>query len=85
VLTELGADPTPTTFIDAIYTFADETAVLTVRGFEFERSDLPDKVHLVGILPARAAEDWQQPAWWGALDGSRPVVVVTQGTVANED
>ncbi len=25
------------------------------------------------------------PAWWNELDGSRPVVHVTQGTVANKD
>jgi UDP:flavonoid glycosyltransferase YjiC (YdhE family) len=56
-----------------------------VPGFEFERSDAPDSVHLVGILPGRSAADWQPPPWWAQLDGSRPVVVVTQGTIANRD
>jgi UDP:flavonoid glycosyltransferase YjiC (YdhE family) len=59
--------------------------VLSVPGFEFERSDRPGNVHLAGILPPPADEDWKAPAWWGELDGPRPVVVVTQGTVANED
>jgi len=85
LLAGLGAGGAPATFFDAIFTVADATAVLTVPGFEFERSDLPGNVHLVGILAARAAEDWRPPAWWGELDGSRPVVVVTQGTVANAD
>ena len=85
VLTELGADGSVPTFTDAIYGIGDESAVLTVPGFEFERSDLPGTVHLVGILPAPATADWQPPAWWGDLDGSRPVVVVTQGTLANDD
>jgi UDP:flavonoid glycosyltransferase YjiC (YdhE family) len=56
-----------------------------VPGLEFERDDAPDSVHLVGILPTRSPYDWQPPAWWAELDGSRPVVVVTQGTVANRD
>ena len=85
VLTELGADGSVPTFTDAIYGIGDETAVLTVPGFEFERSDLPDTIHLVGIPPIPATADWQAPAWWGDLDGSRPVVVVTQGTLANDD
>jgi UDP:flavonoid glycosyltransferase YjiC (YdhE family) len=86
VLTDLGADGSVPTFTDAVYTLADETVVLTVPGFEFERSDLPDNVHLVGILPAPGVdENWEPPAWWGDLDGGRPVVVVTQGTLANED
>jgi UDP:flavonoid glycosyltransferase YjiC (YdhE family) len=86
VLAELGADGSVPTFTDAVYTLADETAVLTVPGFEFERSDVPGNVHLVGTLPAPMPdEDWQPPAWWDDLDGSRPVVVVTQGTLANED
>jgi UDP:flavonoid glycosyltransferase YjiC (YdhE family) len=85
LLTELGARPPASPFLDAIYTMADETAVLSVPGFEFERSDLPGIVHLAGILPPPAAGDWEAPAWWGELDGSRPVVVVTQGTLANDD
>ncbi|MFJ8002108.1 nucleotide disphospho-sugar-binding domain-containing protein [Streptomyces sp. NPDC096310] len=72
-------------FVDATFTAPDVTAALTVPGFEFERGDAPDSLHLVGILPARSAPDWEPPAWWAELDGSRPVVVVTQGTPANGD
>lgn len=85
LLTGLGADRAADAFVDALYTTADHTAVLTVPGFEFERTDQPENVHLVGILPPRAAEDWQPPAWWAELDGSRPVVLVTQGTITNGD
>ena len=85
VLTELGAAPLASTFFDSMYTMADETAVLTVPGFDFERGDTPDSVHMVGILPSGGTADWQAPDWWAELDGSRPVVVVTQGTLANHD
>jgi UDP:flavonoid glycosyltransferase YjiC (YdhE family) len=36
-------------------------------------------------LPAPTPKAWTQPSWWGDLDGSRPVIHVTQGTVANEN
>lgn len=82
ILRSLGATAGPPT-MDSVITAPDATAVLSVPGVEFERRDMPGSVHLVGILPARTADGWQPPAWWADLDGSRPVVVVTQGTVAN--
>jgi len=85
VLAELGGAPLTSPFIDALYTMADATAVLTVPGLEFGRDDAPDSLHLVGILPGPRTVGWQPPAWWAELDGSRPVVVVTQGTLANRD
>jgi UDP:flavonoid glycosyltransferase YjiC (YdhE family) len=85
VLRSLGATKDCPVFVDGVVTVPDATAALTVPGVEFERSDAPDSVHLVGILPGRAAADWQPPPWWAELDGSRPVVVVTQGTLANRD
>ena len=57
---------------------------LTVPGFEYPRSDMLPQAHFIGIMPATAPRDWTPPAWWSDLDGSRPVVHVTQGTVANE-
>jgi hypothetical protein len=83
-LVDLDVEPA-SPFLDAMYTLPDETAVLSVPGFEFERSDLPGNVRLAGILPAPAGGDWEPPAWWGELDGSRPVVVVSQGTLVNDD
>ncbi len=85
VLRSLGATKACPGFIDGVITVPDASAALTVPGFEFERSDAPDSLHLVGILPSRSDAGWQPPAWWAELDGRRPVVVVTQGTLANRD
>jgi UDP:flavonoid glycosyltransferase YjiC (YdhE family) len=85
VLRSMGATGTFPPFMDGILTIPDATAALTVPGFEFERSDAPDSLHLIGNLNPRNAPDWQPPGWWPDLDGSRPVVVVTQGTIANRD
>ncbi|WP_067503457.1 nucleotide disphospho-sugar-binding domain-containing protein [Actinoplanes sp. TFC3] len=86
LLRYMGAtEPFTSSFVDGTYLGPDATAVLTVPGFEFERSDLPGTIHLVGALPPQPAGNWEPPAWWSELDGSRPVVVVTQGTLANHD
>lgn len=50
--------------------------------FEYPRRDLPPQLHWIGpLLPA--ASGAALPAWWDELGGGRPVVLVTQGTVAN--
>src|SRR5579871_810639 len=52
--------------------------------FEYPRSDMPENVRFIGAFLPSANPDWTPPDWWGRLDGSRPVVVVTQGTIATE-
>ncbi|QJU52288.1 glycosyltransferase [Herbiconiux sp. KACC 21604] len=64
---------------------ADAIVQFTVPSFEYPRSDLPDTVHFVGPLARTAPSTTPLPEWWGEVDGSRPVVHVTQGTVANRD
>ena len=57
---------------------------LCPRGFEYPRSDLPPHVHFVGApLPPMPAE-FDPPSWWPRLFESKHVVLVTQGTIAND-
>lgn len=57
-----------------------------VAAFEYPRSDLPPQVRFVGSLDAGPAADFTPPSWWADVtSGARPVVHVTQGTVANTD
>jgi MGT family glycosyltransferase len=55
----------------------------TVESFEFPRSDLFPPTHFVGSLD-ESPSDAELPAWAPELDGGHPVVLVTQGTVAND-
>ncbi len=55
----------------------------TVPGFEYPRSDLPASVEFIGILPVDAPQGIERPAWSSELDGSRPLIHVSQGTIAN--
>jgi UDP:flavonoid glycosyltransferase YjiC (YdhE family) len=56
----------------------------TVPSFEYPRGDLPAHVHFVGPLLPAPADAFERPEWWPELESGRPVVLVTQGTVAND-
>jgi len=88
--------PFPVFFMDWPRT-ADHIAQFTVADFEYPRSDLPGTVHFVGPVSqggkgttdrpgaAGGTRGAGLPEWWADLDAGRPVVHVTQGTVANRD
>lgn len=63
---------------------ADALVQFTVPSFEYPRSDAPAELHFVGPLSATGPQA-PLPPWWADLDGSRPVIHVTQGTLANTD
>ncbi|MEU7874561.1 nucleotide disphospho-sugar-binding domain-containing protein [Dactylosporangium sp. NPDC049140] len=57
-----------------------------VAEFEYPRSDLPPQVRFVGSLAGDPGTAFDPPPWWpDVVSGDRPVVHVTQGTVANDD
>lgn len=56
----------------------------TVPSFEYPRGDMPPQVRFVGPFVSPAAADFTPPPWWSELDSGRPVVHITQGTVAND-
>ncbi len=64
---------------------ADALVQFTVADFEYPRSDLPSTVHFIGPLLRGSIGTHPLPPWWGQLDDDRPIVHVTQGTVANRD
>jgi MGT family glycosyltransferase len=83
VLKTLGVGPTPMTLFHSSVGLADVYLQLSVPSFEFPR-DIPKSVHFVGtppIIPGQVP----LPPWAHELDGSRKVVLVTQGTVANHN
>ncbi len=85
VLAQLGRPPLPGFFADAMFTLPDLYLQLTAEAFEYPRSDLPETVRFVGPLLAPPSQGFEPPPWWHTLDDGRNVVLVTQGTLANED
>ena len=80
---EVHAAPMPFQVLDW-NRHADAVVPFTVPAFEYPRSDAPDNIHFAGPISATGSSA-PLPDWWGDLDGSRPVVHVTQGTIANKD
>ncbi|MEV6236648.1 glycosyltransferase [Lentzea sp. NPDC051838] len=58
--------------------------VSTVPSFEFPRRDLLPGTHFVGGLFGLPPERFDPPGWWDELHEDRPVVLITQGTTAND-
>jgi MGT family glycosyltransferase len=83
LLKELGAAPTSMTLFHSTVGLVDAYLQLSAPGFEFPR-DLPRSVHFVGTPPI-IPNQVPPPPWAHELDGSRKVVLVTQGTVANHN
>lgn len=81
VRAELGFPRSDRFFLD--YTVAGAPLYLqgTIAEFEYPRRDLPDNVRFVGALLPEAPGGGPLPEWWAELDGDRPVVLVSQGTV----
>lgn len=63
----------------------DHYLQLTVPGFEYPRSDAPASLRFIGALSPKRGEEAELPDWWEELADARSVVVVTQGTLANDD
>jgi UDP:flavonoid glycosyltransferase YjiC (YdhE family) len=64
---------------------ADRCIAPTVPEFDYPRSDLPAHVRHVGAVNPPPSNGYRLPSWWAELDGDRPVVHVTQGTIDNAD
>jgi UDP:flavonoid glycosyltransferase YjiC (YdhE family) len=76
----------PTTTKDLMSAFFSPYLVLQsgTPVSDYPRSDLPASVHYVGPLVASGASASASAEDWASLAGGRPLVVVTQGTIAND-
>ncbi|MFQ2196543.1 nucleotide disphospho-sugar-binding domain-containing protein [Aeromonas hydrophila] len=82
-LAEAGAPPLTAPFTDVMVTAPDAFLQLSCAGFEYERPELEGVIRYVGpLLPPRI--ELTPPPWWERLD-ERPLVIVSQGTLANVD
>ena len=83
LLKGLGIGRISVPLFNSVIELADAYMQLSVSSFEFPRA-MPPSVQFVGtppIIPGQVP----LPPWADELDGSRKVVLVTQGTVANHN
>jgi MGT family glycosyltransferase len=85
ILKGYGLPAMPPFLFDPVYLLSDAFLQFTAEAFEFPRSDMPDTVRFAGSVSPPRSNEFEEPAWWNEMDGSRPVVLVTQGTLANRD
>ncbi len=71
-------------FIDAAANTFDVYLQGTTPAFEYSRSDLPAHIHFIGPLLPESQDSFNPPTWWDDLKSNRPVIFVTQGTVATD-
>jgi UDP:flavonoid glycosyltransferase YjiC (YdhE family) len=83
--TSLGLPTLNRSVLESIVEPPDLYLLGTIPEFEYPRSDLSDRTHFVGTFTSSPVEAFEPPAWWGDLHGDRPVVLVTQGTLANNN
>jgi MGT family glycosyltransferase len=85
VLRNCGSQPLPGFFYNDMYTLPDAFLQFGTREFEFGLEKLPPNMQLVGpVLPPRHTHI-ALPEWADKLDDTRPIIFVTQGTLANYD
>jgi MGT family glycosyltransferase len=84
LLDRLNSRPLPAFILDS-GVLADRYIAPTVPEFDYPRSDLPHNVRYVGAVHPSPTRRFRRPPWWAELDGDRPVVHVTQGTIDNAD
>jgi MGT family glycosyltransferase len=82
MLKHMGVPRLPVFLLD-VGVLADRFIVPTVPSFEYPRADLAPNVRFVGQVRPQPSPEYVRPLWWSELDGDRPVVHVTQGTVDN--
>lgn len=85
-LKEAGGTDTSLFILDALYLKADLFLQLSIPQLEYPRSDAPKTLRFIGALPPGRREAMPLPEWWDeVVRHEKKLVVVTQGTVANND
>jgi MGT family glycosyltransferase len=84
IMIELGR-PQLTNFVLDLSRLFDRFLQLSPAEFEYPRRDLSSNLAFVGTVLPPAPINADVPEWWPELDGDRPVVHVTQGTIDNKD
>lgn len=86
-LHSLGANPTGHSFLDATTLLPSLFLQMTVPGLEYDQAHLPASIRLIGTAPT-PSQGFSAPVWWPEVEAAkrdgRPVIFVTQGTVARD-
>ena len=79
---ELGLEPLNGSFFDGMWKIPALTMHISTPAFEYPCRNLPEHFHFIGPILSEPNPTFQRPDWWSDLNGSEPVILVNQGTVA---
>ena len=82
VLTRLGSPALPCPILEAMTKLPDLYLHPGIESFEYPDSN--SRVRYIGALPTLPGQTGL-PEWWHQIDGTRYLILVTQGTIANRD
>ncbi|MDX6917649.1 glycosyltransferase [Pectobacterium carotovorum] len=82
-MVQSGGKPLAQPFMDALIGRCDRFLQLSTTELEYQRDDLPPSVRFIGPLSRQIAAE-RVPEWWTS-DDRRPLIIVSQGTLANVD
>jgi MGT family glycosyltransferase len=85
ILVKHGSRPLPAFLFDSMITLPDLYLQLTAKAFEYPRGNMPDSIRFVGPLLPPPSTDFRPPLWWDDVEKAGSIVLVTQGTLANDD
>jgi MGT family glycosyltransferase len=85
ILAKHGSRPLPAFLFDSMITLPDLYLQLTAKAFEYPRGKMPDSIRFVGPLLPPPSTDFRPPLWWEDVEKAGSIVLVTQGTLANDD
>lgn len=86
ILQRMGLPKLDYWVFDAAVYYSDVYLQGTSSSFEYPNRSLPSNVRFVGPFNlTTSAADFPLPSWWGELETAKRVVLVTQGTLANEN
>jgi UDP:flavonoid glycosyltransferase YjiC (YdhE family) len=87
-LKKRGAGKLPCFVSDAVIRLPDSYLQIGVPELEYHRTNLPQSLRFVGVLPP-ASRNFDPPSWWDDVNAARAsgrrVILLTQGTLANAD
>jgi UDP:flavonoid glycosyltransferase YjiC (YdhE family) len=69
---------------DGLVSLPDQYLQLSIPELDYPRSDAPAGLRYIGALPA-ATRSVSLPPWWPDVLSGKPIIAVTQGTLANHD
>lgn len=85
-LKQLGLKKLEYFYLDSVQLYCDYYLQGTIKEFEYPRTDLSQNTKFVGpFINDTYQNDYRHPVWWKELSNGKQNILLTQGTLDNND